>query len=299
MEKNILVKSVLNKHKKRDSWFLDDYSVNPYEGCSFNCLYCYIRGSKYGENLEEGLAVKSNALEVLDQQLVRRARKGEHGFVGLASATDPYLGLESTHQLSRGFLQLLLKHRFPVHIITKSTLVTRDFDLLRQIDDQAILPAELKHLKRGVLISFSISSLDETITSRLEPGAPTPKMRLATLQHCCEAGFLTGINAMPLLPYLSDSPEEVEKLVKAAKAHGAQYLLAAGLTLFGKDKASDKILYYKFLEKYYPQLLPKYRALYRIFFSPPKTYQENLKNLTDTICARHQVKTSIMANVGA
>ena len=63
------VKSVLNKHKKRDGWFLDDYSVNPYEGCSCNCLYCYIRGSKYGENMNEHLAVKENALQVLEKQL--------------------------------------------------------------------------------------------------------------------------------------------------------------------------------------------------------------------------------------
>lgn len=75
------VKSVLNKHKKRDSWFLDDYSVNPYEGCNCNCLYCYIRGSKYGINMEEGLAVKANALEVLEKQLQLRARKNQYGFV--------------------------------------------------------------------------------------------------------------------------------------------------------------------------------------------------------------------------
>jgi DNA repair photolyase len=69
------VKSVLTKHKKRDSWFLDDYSINPYEGCSCNCLYCYIRGSKYGENMEEGLAVKANALQVLEKQLHARAKR--------------------------------------------------------------------------------------------------------------------------------------------------------------------------------------------------------------------------------
>ncbi|HZI53399.1 MAG TPA: hypothetical protein VFD56_06845, partial [Chitinophagaceae bacterium] len=74
------VKTVLNKHKKRDSWFLDDYSVNPYEGCSCNCLYCYIRGSKYGANMDDGLAVKANALEILEKQLAARAKKNQYGF---------------------------------------------------------------------------------------------------------------------------------------------------------------------------------------------------------------------------
>jgi DNA repair photolyase len=68
-------KSILNKHKQRDSWFLDEYSVNPYEGCSCNCLYCYVRGSKYGENMEEKLAVKVNALGILEKQLQIRAKK--------------------------------------------------------------------------------------------------------------------------------------------------------------------------------------------------------------------------------
>src|SRR5215510_9869176 len=143
------VKSVLNKHKKRDSWFLDDYSVNPYEGCSCNCLYCYIRGSKYGENMDEGLAVKSNALEVLEKQLATRARKNEYGFVAVGSGTDAYIHHEEKFRLTEGMLQLLLKYRFPVFISTKCTLITRDIELLREIDKQAILPPDLSEsLKR-------------------------------------------------------------------------------------------------------------------------------------------------------
>jgi DNA repair photolyase len=86
-----IVKSVLNKHKKRDNWFLDDYSVNPYEGCSCNCLYCYIRGSKYGENMAEHLFVKANITEVLEKQLQLRAKKNQYGFVAVGSATDAYM----------------------------------------------------------------------------------------------------------------------------------------------------------------------------------------------------------------
>src|SRR4029077_6108058 len=85
------VKSVLNKHKKRDSWFLDDYSVNPYEGCGFNCTYCYIRGSRYGENLAEKITVKQNAPDILDKQLANRAKKNEYGFIAIGSATDAYM----------------------------------------------------------------------------------------------------------------------------------------------------------------------------------------------------------------
>ncbi|MCE3230060.1 MAG: radical protein, partial [Bacteroidetes bacterium] len=94
MPQNIIVKSILNKTKSRDSWFLDDYTVNPFSGCSFNCLYCYIRGSKYGEHMEEKASIKQNAVELLDKQLSLRAKKNQYGFIVVSSATDPYLHFE-------------------------------------------------------------------------------------------------------------------------------------------------------------------------------------------------------------
>src|SRR5258706_9260263 len=146
------VKPVLNKHKKRDNWFLDDYSVNPYEGCSCNCLYCYIRGSKYGENMDEGLAIKTNALEILERQLAARAKKNQYGFVAVGSATDAYIHHEEKYRLTEGMLKLLLKYRFPVFISTKCTLLVRDIELLKEIDRNAILPDDLKDkLGRGVI----------------------------------------------------------------------------------------------------------------------------------------------------
>ena len=99
--KVVRVKSILNKHKKRDNWFLDDYSVNPYYGCSFNCIYCYIKGSKYG-NTE--LAAKINAPEILDRQLRQRARKKEYGIIALSSSTEAYMHVERKLELTRMIL---------------------------------------------------------------------------------------------------------------------------------------------------------------------------------------------------
>src|SRR5215212_8181697 len=135
------VRSVLNKHKQRDSWFLDEYSVNPYEGCSCNCLYCYIRGSKYGENMDSGLVVKTNALEVLEKQLAARAKKRQHGFVAVGSAVDAYMHQEEELKITEGVLKLLLKYRFPIFMGTKTKLILRDIELLKAIDQNAILPA--------------------------------------------------------------------------------------------------------------------------------------------------------------
>src|ERR1043165_7783268 len=154
MPTGIQVKSILNKSMRRDPWFLDDYTINPYSGCSFNCLYCYIRGSKYGTHMEEKLSVKTNAIEVLDKQLRSRAKKGQYGIIVLSSATDPYLQFEKEERLTRHILELILKYRFPVHVITKSDLVVRDFDLLHKINNNAILPLPLQgKITRGPFLT--------------------------------------------------------------------------------------------------------------------------------------------------
>lgn len=289
------VKSVLNKHKKRDSWFLDDYSVNPYEGCSCNCLYCYIRGSKYGENMDEGLTVKTNALEVLEKQLAARAKKGQYGIVAIGSGTDVYIHHEEKYQLTRGMLQLLLKYRFPVFISTKCRLITRDIELLREIDKTAILPDDLQQpLKRGVILSVSVSTLDERISNMLEPGAAPPGQRLALVKQLKEEGFLAGVNAIPVLPYISDTEEELEKMILAAKACDADYILVGGLTLFGTGIADSKTLFYKFLEKYDASLLPKYQQLYGSDFYTPFAYQNQLKARAERLCRKHMIRNSIL-----
>ena len=288
------VKSILNKHKKRDSWFLDDYSINPYEGCGFNCTYCYVHGSKYGENLAEKIVIKKDATAILDKQLANRAKKKEFGFIAVGSATDAYMQMEEEIGLTKELLKVILKHRFPVFISTKSELIKRDIELLKQIDANAILPEDLiQNPGRGVIISFSFSTLDEKLAKQLEPGAPTPQKRLETLKIFRDNGFLCGINAMPLLPYISDKGEEIEKIVAAAKQYGANYILIAGLTLFGNDERDSKQLYYKFLRNHYPHLLEKYEKMYGSVHYSSWQYQEKLKKRGDELCRKYGIKNSI------
>jgi DNA repair photolyase len=289
------VKSILNKHKKRDSWFPDDYSVNPYEGCSCNCLYCYVRGSKYGENMDDGLAIKTNALEILEKQLALRARKNDYGFVAVGSATDAYIHHEEKYKLTEGMLQLLQKYRFPVFISTKCTLITRDIELLKEIDKNAILPDDLKDkLKRGVILSISISTMDKKISNMLEPGAAPPLQRLELVKQLKQEGFLVGVNAIPVLPFISDTEEGLEKIIAAAKEYEADYILVGGLTLFGNGAADSKTLFYKFLERYDASLLPKYRQLYGENFYVSFQYQDDLKEKARRLCRKYDIRSSIL-----
>jgi DNA repair photolyase len=295
MVSEIRVKSILNKHKRRDDWFLDDYSVNPYEGCSFNCIYCYIRGSKYGENMAKTLSAKVNSPELLGKQLSRRARKGEYGIIALSSSTEPYMPIEEKLKLTRKLLEIILKYKFPVHVLTKSKLVLRDLDLLKEIDKNAILPSDLKpKLKHGAIISFSISTLDEKLAKILEPGASGPKERLETMKKCREEGFLTGVCYIPTLPFISDTEEQLDEMIKTAKDYGADYILVGALTLFGNGPADCKTLYYKFLERYFPELIPKYKSLFKNSFQPTKEYQKELQERSIRICNKYKIKHRII-----
>ncbi len=274
MPREIEVKSVLNIKKHRDAWFLDDYTANLYSSCAFNCLYCYIRGSKYGSNLETSLSVKINAIELLDRQLFNRAKKNQQGIVVLSSATDPYLGLEKSYKLTRQALELLLKYRFPVHIITKSDLVERDFDLLEEIDHKAIIPKDLEGRISGSFITFSFSTLDDHVGKVFEPGAPKPSVRLETLRKARESGFLSGVSLMPLLPFISDTAEHLEHMFGAFREADARYVMPSTITLFGNDKADSKTLVLGAVEKHFPELSERYHRYFDHSQELPHFYRE-------------------------
>ena len=295
MAREVLVKSVLNKTKRHDSWFLSQYTINPFSACAFNCLFCYIRGSRYGTHMEEKVSVKANLLPVLEKELKRRADKNEYGFIVVSSATDPYLQIEEKYELTRRVLELILKFRFPVHIITRSPLVLRDVDLLHQINANAILPPEFEgRMNQKAIVSFSFSTIDEQIAKIFEPGAPSPLKRLEALRQIVSEGLLCGVSLMPLLPYITDKGEHLQQMYETFADAGAHYVLAASLTLFGTNAADSKPLFYAALNTHYPDLLEKYIRLFGEGSEMPKYYTTALRKKTDSLAAEFHVRNSIL-----
>ena len=295
MLNEIKVTSILNKHKKRDDWFLGNYTLNPYAGCPFNCIYCYTRGSKYGGDHGSEVALKENAVFMLKRQLKNRIKMGERGFIVLGSAAEAYPPIERNLRATREILFLIKRYKFPVHICTKSNLILRDLDILKEINRDAILPDDLKEkLGRGVLISFSLSTLNEELASILEPRAPSPMERLETMKKCSDMGFKVGVINMPVLPFLSDSNNDLEAMIKAAKIHGAEYIIFSGLTLYGDGPEDCKTLYYQFLENHFPQMVPEYKKLFSGSFAPSKHYQMDLARRYREISAKYGVKNRII-----
>ncbi|WP_299681906.1 radical SAM protein [uncultured Dokdonia sp.] len=295
MPREIEIKSVLNKTKRRDTWFLDDYTVNLYSSCSFNCLYCYIRGSKYGTNLETSLSIKTNAIEVLDRQLFNRAKKEQYGIIVLSSATDPYLQIEKKYELTRQALEIIAKYKFPVHVITKSDMIARDYDLLHHIDKNAILPNDLKNdLGRGTIISYSFSTLDDQVARIFEPGATPPSLRLQSLKNTIQEGFLSGVSLMPLLPFISDTTAHLDLLFSTFKEANAHYMLPATLTVFGEGKAASKTLMLQAIQKHYPELSPKYQKYFQYGSEMPAYYKAAFAKKMKELATQYEIKSSIL-----
>jgi len=238
------------------------------------------------------VAAKVNAPLLLEKELLRRSKRKEYGIIALASATEAWMPSEEKYRLTRKCLEIIARFRFPVHCSTKSTLILRDFDLLSEIDKNAILPKDLQgKLKHGALITVSLSTLEGNIAKIFEPNAPKPKERLDVIQKAKEEGLYTGIAYIPVLPFISDSNEQLDEMIKTAKEYGADYVFVGALTLYGIGKK----LYYNILEKHFPELVSKYRKLYRIFNQPSVKYQSTLEKRTRELCKKYKVKYRILS----
>lgn len=291
----VKVQSILNRQKTNDGLFLSQYTLNPYYGCPYKCLYCYVHGSKYGSKMPAGHAVKSNGPELLRGQLRSRAQKKEYGIIALGSSADPYPPAEEELKYTMRMLELILAYRFPVEVLTKSTLVARDIGLLKEIGDSAILSADLQgELDHGAIVSFSFSTTDDRDALIFEPGAPLPSARLETMKKCKDAGLMVGANFIPVLPFISDTEENIDRMIKAVKEHGADYVLMGGLTLFGDKEGDSKVKYYHALEQHYPELVHAYDGLFRNSFAPPRSYQAQVEERARKSCERHGIRYGIL-----
>ncbi|MFC2088306.1 radical SAM protein [Calditrichota bacterium] len=249
----IQAKSILRRHKKIDSWFMSHYGLNLYRGCSHDCTYCDGRAETYRVEGEFGkdIEVKTNAIEILDREMnpARKRKPMPRSFMLLGGGVcDAYQPVEKKYQLARQTLELILKYNFPVHILTKSALVERDLDLLQKINNQ-----------NKAIVSFSFSSADDKISKIFEPGVPSPSERFNLIKKIKDTGMSCGMFLMPVIPFLTDTPEKIEETLQSAKEAGIDFVIFGNMTLkIGRQKEH----FFRILQKHYPELIPKYEQLY-------------------------------------
>ncbi|MGB7539684.1 MAG: helix-hairpin-helix domain-containing protein [Anaerolineales bacterium] len=282
-------KKILNVHKHVDGgWFWDKYSAHPYVGCRHGCEFCYTRGGHYlgkrdPETFDTLIQVKTNAPVLLRKEIARRPPD-------VISCGDWQLPAEEKYGLSRRMLEVVLEFGFPLLVIERSPFLLRDLDLLREIN---------KRSWAGVALSFS--NVDPVLKNAFEPHSPGLESRLQMMGKIAQAGILVGMSLMPILPVVGDDDAHLEAAVRAAKDHGASFVLAAGLTMDGAQ-AGRTLDAAKRLD---PALEAPWRKMYGWAeggtpnYGPPPAYSLRLARKVRELCDRNGLRDRIPRYTGA
>jgi len=246
------------------------WTVNPYRGCSHACAYCFARstheflGFNAGRDFEREIVVKVNAPELLRAELRRPKWTKEH--VALGTNTDPYQWAEGRYELMRGIWEALRDERNPCSVLTKSPLLLRDLDLMRQLDEVTEFSAAL-----------SVPTLDRRAWRATEPRSPNPRARLDAVAELAGAGIRTGVLVAPLMPGINDAPEQVEEVVRLATEAGAAYVTGIALHL----RSGVREVFMAWLAQNRPDLVERYEELYRRRAYAPPAERARLARLLD------------------
>lgn len=284
--KEVLAKSILRKHKRIDSWFISQYGMNLYRGCTHNCVYCDGRSERYYVQGEfgEDVRVKVNAIDILEKELDPRRKRIplNRCYIMLGGGVgDSYQPIESKYKLCRKALNLFYKFNYPVSILTKSTLIRRDIDIIKKINE-----------KSRVIVSFSFSSLDDKISSIFEPGVPLPSDRIKTLKIFKKEGIACGMFLMPVIPFITDNLNVMEETIKKAKEINLDFIIFSGMTL---KEGKQKKYFLKILQKNYPDLISEYHNIYKkdIWGKPTEEYHKSIHNTFNNLSKKYKIPRRI------
>lgn len=261
------VRSLLNRCVSRRQMPFT-WTINPYRGCEFACKYCYARYThefmemRDGIEFEQKIYAKQHAADLLRQE-VRKVKPGEQ--IAIGTATDPYQPIERKLEITRAILEEFARHSgLELGIVTKSALVARDIDLLKQIAQ-----------RNQIFVNFTITSTDAELARILEPRAPRPDLRLEALRKLREAGIGAGVICAPVLPGITDSPKQLETVVRAAAEAKANYVYANPLFL----KPCSAAVFLPFLKEHFPKLVSDYERRFKDRAFLPAAYRKRISEL--------------------
>jgi DNA repair photolyase len=227
------------------------WTLNPYRGCTHGCHYCYAR--RYHKQFELGaddefasvILVKTNLVEVLRREL--RKPSWTHELVAVGTATDCYQPIEGSYKLTRRALEVLSEFRNPTSIVTKGPMIVRDKDVLVELSSRA-----------ECHVCMSVPCVDEDVWRALEPGTAHPLQRLRAVRELVDAGIHAGVLMSPIVPGISSKPALLERTMKAAVDHGAQFIGSNVMHLEGGTREH----FMRWLETERPELVEGYKHLY-------------------------------------
>jgi len=254
------------------------WMINPYRGCEFACKYCYARYThefmemRDGLDFERKIYVKQHSAWLLRQEL-RQVRPGQS--IAIGTATDPYQPAERKFGITSAIMEEFARHEgLSLGMVTKSDLVLRDLDLLREISR-----------KNRFSVHITVTTTNTDLARLLEPRAPRPDLRLKAVRKLAEAGIHVGVNCAPVLPGITDSPADLENVVRAAAKAKANSVWAHPLFL---KPCSEKV-FMPFVEEKFPHLVQSYKQRYaKRAFLPPE-YSRRISALMKKLCLKYKV----------
>ena len=256
-----------------------EWSLNPYMGCAHRCTFCYVRAfelradrpsdDRYGRSIR----VKTNVAEVLAKELARPSWQGS--VVAIGAATDPYQPVEGRYRLTRACLEVLAEAANPFSLITRGPMVVRDLDVLQEASSRA-----------EVSVTFSVPTLDHDVWRTTEPGTAPPRQRLEALKRLVTAGVKAGVGLAPILPGLSDRPEQLADVVRAARAAGATGVWANLLYL----RPGTREHFLDALARDWPEQLERYERLYEGRSYLPRSETEPVRALVRELAREHDIR---------
>lgn len=269
------VRSLLNKSvSRRGMWFAK--SINPYRGCEFACRYCYARYThefmemKDPADFERKIYIKQNAAWLLRQE-IRSLRPGEE--IALGTATDPWQPIERKARVTRSILEVLAEYRgLHIGVVTKSTLIERDIDLLQRIAERSDL-----------VVHITITTPDVELARILEPRAPRPDLRFRTVRRLRQAGLRTGILCSPLMPGITDNARALDAICRRASEVGASFLSAQPLFL----KPCSKSTFLAFVHEHFPELDASYAKRYDETAFVSQAYRKRVSELVAAVTRKY------------
>ncbi len=280
----IPAKHIVTNVPSADQWFGINYNMNIYRGCCHGCIYCDSRSACYRIQNFDKVRAKKDALRIIRDDLRRKTRTG---VVGMGAMSDPYNPMEESLRLTRHALELIHAFGFGAAIATKSDLVLRDIDILKDIARYA-----------PVLLKVTVTAAEDDLCKKIEPHAPVSSKRFEAIRQLSKAGLFTGVLLMPVLPFIEDTDENILEIVEKAHEAKARFIYPAfGMTLrdvqrdwyYGKliQQFPNERLVEKYQKHYgssYRCVSPRAKHLWSIF-SQQCSARNILFDMKDIICA--------------
>jgi len=263
----IPAKQILSQRTYNENWFGTNYNMNIYKGCSHGCIYCDSRSECYGIESFDKVRGKDKAIDIINTELKAKRKKG---VIGTGAMSDPYNPLEKEYNYTRKALELIDLYNFGVAIATKSELITRDIDILKNITTHS-----------PVIVKITITTSEDDLGKKIEPKVSLPSKRFEAIKMLSQNGIFTGILLMPVLPFIADNEKNIINIINQAADSGAKFIYPYfGVTL----RQGQREYFYSKLDKNFKGIKDKYIEEYGSSYECSSVRSKELWKIFKTEC---------------